>query len=254
MVIEDNEISSIISCPARVRIIEVIGLKGSASFTVIKNGTDLSTGSIYYHLSYLRDYVTRDNERKYILTEKGKLLIEKLGMTPIIKNKQNFLLNFLSLITLSPLFKKAISTKTNSIILTFFILFLGSIINLNSNLNQILLSVPYKHIMHPVLSTLITGWFLTFILAEIYSFLTTKMIIGGELELGAVIALSFFPLYLYSSIVKFQLSSFILVPLQIWSALLLAGGMNMSKGVKLTNSFIFSLIILYLSIYIWLTI
>jgi hypothetical protein len=80
------------------------------------------------------------------------------------------------------------------------------------------------------------------------------MKIGGELELITAIALSFVPLNVYSYISYFRFSSIFLVPMQIWSAILLAGGLSISKGVRLTYSFIFSLMVLYLSIYIWLTI
>ena len=251
---KDNDISNIAANPARVRILEIIGEEGSASFTGIKQKTNLSTGSIYYHLSCLRDYVTRDSERRYILTEKGKRLSQKLGMTPMMKNQNNFVLKFLSFLTLATMLKQVTYSRRSSIIATLFALSLGSILNLYSNLNQFLLSVPSRLILNPILSTFITGWLSTFLLAEIYSIITTGIKIGGELELATTIALSFVPLYIYSGITHLQISSIILVPMQIWSAILLAGGLNISKGVKLNHSFIFSLMMLYLSIYIWLTV
>ena len=250
----DNEISTITASPARVRILEIIGGEGSASFTEIKRRTGLSTGSIYYHLSCLRDYVTRDNNRRCILTEKGRRLMKKLGMTPIAENQSTLVLKSLSIITLASIFKHLTYSKRSAITVTIFALMVGSFVNLNSNLNQFLLSVPSKQIMNPILSTFLTGWLVTFVLAELYSAFTTGIKVGGEVELAATIALSFVPLYIYSSIMHLQISNIILVPMQIWSAILLAGGLNISKGVKLTHSFIFSLIMLYLSIYIWLTI
>jgi hypothetical protein len=108
--------------------------------------------------------------------------------------------------------------------------------------------------MDPIASTLVTGWLLTFFLAELFSFITTEVRIGGELELITTIALSFIPLYIYSYVSNLQFSNIVLVPMQIWSAILLAGSLNISKGVKLTYSFIFSLIVLYVSIYIWFTV
>ncbi|MCP8309882.1 MAG: ArsR family transcriptional regulator [Candidatus Methylarchaceae archaeon HK01M] len=250
----DSEVSDITANPARVRILEIIGGEGSASFTEIKRKTSLSTGSIYYHLSYLRDYITRDSNRRYILTEKGRRLLKKLGMRVMVKDQGSFVLKSLSIITLASIFKRATYSRGRAIAVTISTLALGSFVCLYSNLNHFLLSVPSKLIMNPILSTFLTGWLLTFVLAELYSAITTGIKVGGEVELATTIALSFIPLYIYSSITHLQISNIILVPMQIWSAILLAGGLNISKGVRLTHSFIFSLIILYLSIYIWLTI
>ncbi|MCP8307483.1 MAG: ArsR family transcriptional regulator [archaeon] len=251
---KNSELSDITASPARVRILEIIGGKGSVSFTEIKRETGLSTGSIYYHLSYLKDYVARDANRRYILTEKGRRLSEKLGMKPLIKEKSSLALKSLSIITFSPIFKRATYSKWSCIIVTILALTFGSIANLYSSSNQFLLSVPSNGIMNPLISTIMTGWLLTFILAELCSLITTRMKTGGELELVTTIALSFIPLHIYSYISYLQFSNIILIPMQIWSAILLAGGLNISKGVKLTYSFIFSLIVLYLSIYIWLSI
>ncbi|MCP8320910.1 MAG: ArsR family transcriptional regulator, partial [archaeon] len=115
---KDSELSDITNSPARVRILEILGGKGSASFTEIKRETGLSTGSIYYHLYYLKDYVTRDTDRRYALTEKGRRLLEKMGMKPLIKEKSSLALKSLSIITLSPIFKRATNSKWSCIIVT----------------------------------------------------------------------------------------------------------------------------------------
>jgi len=251
---KEGGLSDITTSPARVRILEIIGEKGSASFTEIKRETGLSTGSIYYHLYYLKDYVVRDANRKYSLTEKGRRLLEKMGIKPLVNEKSSLALKSLSMITLSPIFKRVTYSKWSCIITIVLSLTFGAYANLYSSSNQFLLSVPGKEIMNPVISTIMTGWLLTFILAELFSFITTRMKIGGELELITTIALSFIPLNIYSYISYLRFSSIFLIPMQIWSAILLAGGLSISKGVRLTYSFIFSLIVLYLSIYIWLTI
>lgn len=175
-------------------------------------------------------------------------------MKPLVNEKSSLTLKSLSMITLAPIFKRVTYSRRSCIIVTILALAFGSIANLYSSSNQFLLSVPGKEIMNPVVSTIVTGWLLTFILAELFSLITAGMKIGGELELVTAIALSFIPLNIYSYISYLRFSSIFLIPMQIWSAILLAGGLNMSKGVKLTYSFIFSLIVLYLSIYIWLTI
>ncbi|MGQ9719076.1 MAG: DUF7347 domain-containing protein [Nitrososphaerales archaeon] len=251
---KDSDLSEIANSPARVRILEIIGEKGSASFTDIKKGSDLSTGSIYYHLSYLKDFVTRDDNRRYALTERGVRLLERMGIKTIAKEEISLMLRSLSIVTLSPILKRLTHSRWSCIVVTILALVIGSFANSYSGSNQFLLSVPGKYIMNPILSTLMTGWLVSFVLAEVYSLVVTRMKFGGEFELAATIALSFVPLYLYSSISYLQMSRIILIPMQVWSAILLAGGLNISKGIKLTYSLIFSLIMLYLSIYIWLTV
>jgi hypothetical protein len=50
---------------------------GSAGFSEIKNATGLSTGSIYYHLERMGNYVTKDS-KQYKITEEGLELLREI--------------------------------------------------------------------------------------------------------------------------------------------------------------------------------
>jgi hypothetical protein len=50
---------------------------GSAGFSEIRNATGLSTGSIYYHLERMEDYVTKDS-KQYKITEEGLELLREI--------------------------------------------------------------------------------------------------------------------------------------------------------------------------------
>jgi hypothetical protein len=50
---------------------------GSAGFSEIKNATGLSTGSIYYHLERMGNYVTKDSKH-YKITEEGLELLREI--------------------------------------------------------------------------------------------------------------------------------------------------------------------------------
>ena len=61
----------------RIKILRAIAEKdGAAGFSDIKVTTGLSTGSIYYHLERMSNYVTKD-AKHYVITDEGRrLLIE----------------------------------------------------------------------------------------------------------------------------------------------------------------------------------
>ena len=50
---------------------------GSAGFSEIRNATGLSTGSIYYHLERMGNYVTKDSKH-YKITEEGLELLREI--------------------------------------------------------------------------------------------------------------------------------------------------------------------------------
>lgn len=62
---------------SRIKILRAIVKKnGSACFSEIRTLTGLSTGSIYYHLERMKNYVLK-NSKYYVITKEGMdLLIE----------------------------------------------------------------------------------------------------------------------------------------------------------------------------------
>ena len=61
----------------RIKILRAIADRdGCAGFSDIQNATALSTGSIYYHIERMRDYIKK-NAKNYSITKKGlQLLVE----------------------------------------------------------------------------------------------------------------------------------------------------------------------------------
>ncbi|MDP9197478.1 MAG: winged helix-turn-helix domain-containing protein [Thermoproteota archaeon] len=61
----------------RMKILKAIADKnGSARFSEIRDATDLSTGSIYYHLERMVVYV-RKSSKHYHITKEGLQLLEQ---------------------------------------------------------------------------------------------------------------------------------------------------------------------------------
>src|ERR671926_1955442 len=62
----------------RIKILRAIADKdGVAGFSDIKLSTGLSTGSIYYHLERMGNYVTK-NSKYYVITEEGLQLLREV--------------------------------------------------------------------------------------------------------------------------------------------------------------------------------
>ena len=69
----------------RIKILRAIADRnGSAGFSDIQNATALSTGSIYYHIERMRDYI-RKNAKIYSITKKGIQLLVEIDL----KNKES---------------------------------------------------------------------------------------------------------------------------------------------------------------------
>lgn len=61
----------------RMKILKAIADRnGSAGFSEIKDATDLSTGSIYYHLERMVVYVTK-RSKHYHITKEGLQLLDQ---------------------------------------------------------------------------------------------------------------------------------------------------------------------------------
>jgi hypothetical protein len=62
----------------RIKILRAIaGRNGSAGFSDIRNATGLSTGSIYYHLERMENYVIKDSKH-YLITHEGLQLLRQI--------------------------------------------------------------------------------------------------------------------------------------------------------------------------------
>ncbi len=78
----------------RIKILKAIADRnGVAGFSDIKLSTGLSTGSIYYHLERMGNYVTK-NSKYYMITEEGLQLLREVdpkytGVTPTKRTEEH---------------------------------------------------------------------------------------------------------------------------------------------------------------------
>jgi hypothetical protein len=73
----------------RIKILRAIAARnGSAGFSEIRNATGLSTGSIYYHLERMGNYVTKDSKH-YKITKEGLELLREIDSRSTVAPAHN---------------------------------------------------------------------------------------------------------------------------------------------------------------------
>jgi len=77
-VLDTETIYSILGNKHKRNIIFFLGERGTASFTEMRKSLKISVGNLYYNLDSLRGFVTKDEKRRYMLTEEGRKLYQIL--------------------------------------------------------------------------------------------------------------------------------------------------------------------------------
>lgn len=95
-----NVIYSILGSVHKRRIITFIGERGKVGFTDLKKELKMSVGNLYYNLDALSPFITKDENRKYMLSEKGlqlyNILQEEEKRIKSILQPKNILYTFFS--------------------------------------------------------------------------------------------------------------------------------------------------------------
>jgi len=74
----EDELVWLLRHKTRRRIILAIGDAGKISATTLRDMLKISTGSLYYNLRQLKDFVRQDEDRNYTLTEEGERVYKVL--------------------------------------------------------------------------------------------------------------------------------------------------------------------------------
>lgn len=68
----EDELVWLLRQRTRRKILLAIGNAGKISATSLRDALNISTGSLYYNLRQLKDFVAQDQDRNYVLTEEGE--------------------------------------------------------------------------------------------------------------------------------------------------------------------------------------
>jgi len=211
--------------------------------TALNESVNVSAGRFYYHLDFLGDLVTRDKDRRYILSERGKLAYQMLmgnNFTEGNPAKGNSIEGTLMGI-LAPdlLLNHIFSIKAVGLPLAGLILLSTLLVLSNSLLMPSLLSLTYSpdSTAYWISAGFMANFVVLFVFCTIASYTLGKR--GGDVDLFISLALSQIPLAIFSALsiilptyFRGGLASMALVPFQIWSMLILAVTLAKAKRMS----------------------
>ncbi len=257
--------------PLRKRIIELLGEKGSMSFTSFKNTLNVRVGTLYYHFDALSRLISQDEQKRYVLTPLGqrayelsrseelawpshvRIRRERSGFTSYVRNVF-FPSGFFSYIYAKP--KVGIS-------LALAVVAFGSWLSFAARLDPLLFffdrSPAEQLAFIPV--EFVAGWLTVFVLSELIARGLFQRR-GDAFLLLIGTAFSFAPVLLFPMArfldVSLGLRSpltadptaarALLAVLQAWAIVVLSYAVSISKGLRVDKAAVVSVVVAYANI------
>ncbi len=261
---ESAQLHSALGHPVRKRLIEFLSEKGEAGFKDLKEGLDVTVGTLYYHLEILGDLITQNDRRKYILTEKGKAakkLLESGAEVQAVDSLTSAEIQgprrYAKELFLAPKLFKAISAGPLKFVPEVLIIFAASAYLFNSARIEptliLYITQPTVRTLTYVLAEILIAWFGLFALAELASYFLYHRR-GGEVALLLGIPYTLLPTLLLPAMIMLGLrldnASFTLLflPLQAWSFLLLTALVAVVKGLPVEKSATITLLLVFVNL------
>jgi len=258
------------SHPIRKRIVDLIEKNGRIGFRDLKKELKVSVGTLYYHLDALGDLVGQDAERKYILTDKGRLAIKMFAsseesLEAFGSEKKPSSLPLISrlgaVILPRQLFTYVSSAPRKHIVEALAVIAFGSWVLAEAKLEPILLFFNSRTTAAPyfIIIQFWVTWIIVYALSEALSYFIYRR---KEEHLGLLsgTAFSLIPLIFYAFL-WFLVKSMspdlllntilwwgLLLVCQIWSVGLLSIAISVSKGLRIDKAAVISFLIQYLNI------
>lgn len=239
--------------PARRRIVELLGEEGKVGFKELRQSLGLGVGTVYYHLDMLSEFVTQDEERKYMLNDRGRFLYASLreGSLPPALQMGDALSHRLGRwVFLSPVFSKS-ARPFVLLPIALVVLLLGAFGSAMASVEPMLLFYrPFTGLgFEAVFALFIANWIGLYLFGEVMVYLFFKRS-GGDLQLFVCIGVAALPLAVFPYLFLFldyTVLQYLLFAFQVWTLLLLSGAFSFGKGIRLDKSIILSLIVVYLN-------
>ena len=268
-------IHSILADPIKRRLITFIGERGKVRFKDLKNHLKISTGSLYYHLGKLKDYIAKDSSRMYYLTEAGKKVYKCIRNIELDEANSGLLYRLSPLVRVAKVvllpewFRSLAEHRMLLVSIAIISLIVGilsanvpaAIPSLSLELSLLSYTKASSSIIPPYISYILS-WLATSILAELLSLLFHGEK-GGHIELFLLSAVAFLPLSLYPLcyyivIQQFPMSlmggkgcmiivTLIGLLLQVLTLGYLTVAIHASKGIRLEKAFLIVAMIYYIS-------
>lgn len=259
--------------PARRQIVRTLGEKGEASFTELKTTLQVSVGTLYYNLDLLKELVTQQRDRRYVLTPRGRaayrLLVEgeeKLASQPFAtspaetRTTRSFLRTFMAWRLFAYLYADPKLAAPSAITILAY----GAWISYQAELLPVLMLYSDKPVTEPLAACVffLAGWLTVNLLANCLAYVFYRSTEGvGLLLVGSCYAL--LPSLLFPTIWTVAESLFLpleLVPARLimfacmsYSLVLLTSAVGMAKGLSTEKAGILAMAVLYATIGLALT-
>ena len=246
-----EDIFEALSNPIRRKILILLNEK-PMNYKELAAKLNISIGSLYYHLSYLKPLISQDELKRYLLNERGREVVNELIKEHVISKIPPYLSNIINILTLNPIILYAASHASIPSSL-FIITILLQVWILSTTHTSILLTVPYINV--PYLNIIILYYIITLAIIVVIS-----LILMGILHkrvsyttLIFTLPLSTIPLSLYPALVViFGIPSGIKEVLYflftLWFIGIYSTIMKIIAEVKYTNSALICLLMCYLSL------
>ena len=260
---QEKKIYSIFTHPLRAKIIELLGTRGPLGFTELKAETKVGVGTLYYHISVLGELIVQGRDKRYGLSETGRMAYQLLvkgpgarmereparsgGVAPFISG--SFVFHFLN------------QSPKYHVTWTLAIVILGAWVSMVAGLRPgILFLFESNEPQVQNFASFLVGWLVVLFLAMgIATAAFGKR--GGNLGLIATSAFSYLPIVVFAAIWLFSKSlpqdvvqvfdgwliRVLFFGLQGWSLILLASALRVSKGLSTTESALTVLAIAYVN-------
>jgi DNA-binding transcriptional ArsR family regulator len=267
---DSSGLYTILSHPMRRDIIRLLGKREVMGFTELRETLNTSVGTLYYHFDVLGNLIAQDKNRKYRLTDRGRLAYRalsgekegeelKVDLTTAPGSPRALLL---TLFAPRGLFTYLYSSPLRFVPEALIILLYGTWVFSQSSLEPmgLFVTVGAWTLPHLIMVEFLAGW-LVFSLLSSFLALVLFGRHGGDLDLLVGVAFSFLPLLFFPSLVFLNIYFGLGLPLvgntvvdifffvfQGWALCLLTTAIGSAKGLKMERAVIISLIILYLNI------
>jgi len=216
----------------RQKLLELIAKKGPITIKDLRHDTGISVGSLYHHLSKLEQYVTQDEQKRYLLSQQGREFFERQIVLKVQKQPRH--VSFII---------PAMQSKYASLITIIVVLQLYLLVYVDSS--QILL-LPVKH--GSVIESVFFGLILSILVAEGLSIATGAKIGHGILALAAGMSLSTIPVVTLSWIDNVYVS----IPLYVITLLVASAAITSAKDLSYASSVAIALSVLLISITVFI--
>jgi hypothetical protein len=265
--------------PVRKEIIELLGDRKRLGFKEFKESLQINVGALYYHFDVLSGLIAQDENRKYVLTDLGKMayqfLTSKKGRLMELEVKErariisprNRIFRYAKSIFLpSGLFVNLYQSPKRHLADVVLILAFGSWLMIETKLEPTLFFFDFRASPSPemIVARLLVGLLVIIAVSEAISRVFFQRS-GGNLSLLIGASFSLLPLFLFPTLLLFETWDLIVFRdplwtgilqffLQAWSLCALTSAISLSKGLRIEKAAVISLVLIYLNLaYVYFT-